>query len=59
MDNHHIHAGPGINARFAKAIEREEAKAAASEQAQKKELALSDAVVDGMFYIWNGCGGME
>jgi hypothetical protein len=57
MDNRRIRTGPGINARFAKAIEREEAKAAASEQARKKELALSDTVVDGMFFISRGCGG--
>ena len=50
MDDHHIHAGPGINERFARAIEREEAKAALKEKerAEKKQMGLSSAVVDGM-----------
>lgn len=55
MDNRQVRAGPGINARFAKMIEREEAKAAAAskedELARKKQLELSDTVVDGMFVL--------
>ena len=57
MDNRQVRAGPGINARFAKMIEREEAKAAAEaaaaskedEQAPEPPMELSGAVVRGMF----------
>ena len=58
MDNGHVNSGPGINVRFAKVIQREEAKAAASregKQARKAQSTPSGTVVDGTFAC-TACG---